>query len=265
MRCPILLTTSLVLGSLALAPAAIAQEPLSTFKDCDTCPEMVGIPAGSFMMGSPEDEHGRYKDEGPQHQVFVEEFAIGRFEVTFAEYDAFAQATERKKPMDDSWGRGKQPVINVSLVDATAYAVWLSEQTGERYRLPTAVEWEYTARAGSMTVYPWGDDIVSNRANCDGCGSQWDAKQTAPVGSFAPNAWGLHDTVGNVWEWTCSMYEKRYAGEEKRCAALDEVGYRSTRGGSWKHSILKARSASQHRQQPNVGYGILGFRLAREK
>jgi len=238
--------------------------PLSTFEDCDVCPELVVIPAGDFMMGSPSDEKGHYKDESPQHMASVAEFAIGKYEVTFTQYDAFVEGTGHKKPADEGWGRGERPVINVSLIDAAAYAEWLSERTGKRYRLPTAAEWEYAARAGTTTAYPWGDNFETNRANCSDCGTQWDGKQTAPVGSFTPNPWGLHDTVGNVWEWTCSIYEEQYTGEEQRCTSLEEGGYRSTRSGSWRQSLRKARSASQHKMQPGIGHGIQGFRLARD-
>ncbi|RMD68212.1 MAG: PEGA domain-containing protein, partial [Gammaproteobacteria bacterium] len=165
-------------------------------------PEMVVIPPGRFLMGSPFDEEGRDSDEGPQHRVSIARpFAIGRYEVTFEEYDRFCEATGRRRPDDNGWGRGKRPVINVSWHDAKAYARWLSKQTGKRYRLPSEAEWEYAARAGTSTRYWWGDRVGHGHANCDGCGSWWDGKETAPVGFFDPNPWGLYDTAGNVWEW----------------------------------------------------------------
>jgi formylglycine-generating enzyme required for sulfatase activity len=137
-------------------------------------------------------------------------FAMGRYEVTFAEYDKFAQATGREKPSDQGWGRGNRPVINVSWYEATAYAKWLSQQTGQQYRLPTEAEWEYAARAGKTTKYWWGNQIGSNKANCSNssCGDRF--KYTAPVGSFAPNPFKLYDTAGNVWEWVRDWYDKKY-------------------------------------------------------
>ena len=173
------------------------EEPGTVFRDSladgGSGPEMVWIPAGSFRMG--DIQGGGDSDEKPVHRVSVGKFAMGKFEVTFAEYDKFAQATGRKKPNDRGWGRGNRPVINVSWNDATAYAKWLSNQTGKTYRLPTEAEWEYAARAGTETKYWWGNDLGKNRAACDGCGSQWDNKQTAPVGSFSANKFGLYDTV----------------------------------------------------------------------
>ncbi|MBL8252248.1 MAG: SUMF1/EgtB/PvdO family nonheme iron enzyme, partial [Candidatus Competibacter sp.] len=179
-------------------------------------PAMVVIPAGEFWMGSPESEAGRGSDE-KQHKVMVQRFAIGQYEVTFDEYDRFCDATKRKKPSDKDWGRGRRPVINVSWADATAYANWLSAQTDQSYQLPTEAEWEYAARAGTKTAYWWGTSVRGKRANCNGCGSQWDNQKTALVGSFAANPWGLYDTVGNVWEWTCSLYDENYGGAEGKC------------------------------------------------
>jgi formylglycine-generating enzyme required for sulfatase activity len=170
-------------------------------------PEMVVVPAGSFQMGNVEG--GGEKDETPVHAVTIQKpFAIGRYEGTFDEYDQFAKATNRKLPADQGWGRGHRPVINVSWEDVNAYVKWLSEQTGKRYRLPTEADWEYAARAGKETAYWWGNDFIKGMANCNGCGSQWDNKQTAPVGSFKPNALGLYDTAGNVWEWVEDCYHE---------------------------------------------------------
>ncbi len=167
-------------------------------------PEMVRIPAGEFLMGSPEDENGRWGDEGPQHKVQVETFAIGKYEVTFDEYDLFCEATNREKPDDNGWGRGKRPVINISWYDAAEYAKWLSEQTGKKFRLPTEEEWEYACRAGTTGSRFCQDNELSEYAwyymNSDG--------RTHPVGEKKPNPWGLYDMLGNVWEWTASEYSK---------------------------------------------------------
>ena len=127
-------------------------------------PVMVRIPAGIFLMGSSETEEGRASDEGPQREVTIAVFEMGKYEVTFDEYDEFAIVTGRKLPDDRGWGRGRRPVINVSFDDAQAYTQWLSDKTDKRYRLPTEAEWEYAARAGTQTSYWWGDEIDSNNA-----------------------------------------------------------------------------------------------------
>lgn len=188
-------------------------------------PEMVRIPPGKFLMGSPENDTDGYDDERPQHEVTIAyAFEIGKYEVTFDEYDAFANATKRQLPNDRGWGRGKRPVINVSWNDAQDYVQWLSKQTGKKYRLPTEAEWEYAARAGSQTRYWWGDDIGQNNAVCDGCGSEWDNKKTAPVGSFKPNTFGLYDTAGNVLEWTQDCWHGYYNNAPSDGSAWQDKG-----------------------------------------
>ena len=232
-------------------------------------PEMVIIKPGQFMMGSAGKEQGRHEAEGPQHLVSISQpFAIGKYEVTFAEYDLFAAATGRKKPDDSGWGRGDRPAIHVSFDDAQAYARWLSQQTGKYYRLPSEAEWEYAARAGTQTAYWWGDSIGKNRANCDGCGSQWDNKQTAPVGSFKANAFGLFDTAGNVWEWTEDCWHGYYEnapgdGSAWLAEAGGDCGRRVVRGGSWGGNPRVLRSAFRGRIDTVVAYVNLGFRVAR--
>jgi len=218
---------------------------------------MAAIKAGCFAMG----------EKGKTHQVCVDAFKIGRYETTFAEYDLFCDATGRAKPADQGWGREQRPVINVSWEDATAFAQWASQVTGGRYRLPTEAEWEYAARAGTSTDYWWGDDIGRSHANCDGCGSQWDNKQTAPVGSFPANPWGLYDTGGNVWEWPCSAYANSYDGKEKTCISNNDAinsPNRVIRGGSWSHRPSWLRSASRLWLAPSLRYDYLGFRLAQD-
>ena len=210
-------------------------------------PKMVRIEGGCFQMGSPRSESGRDDDER-RHRVCVEDFSMGKHEVTFEQWDACVSGggCGRYRPSDRGWGRGDRPVINVSWRDANAYARWLSKRTGRSYRLPTEAEWEYAARAGSTSAYPWGDRVGRNRANCDGCGSRWDRERTAPVGSFEANRWGLYDTVGNVWEWTCSEYDERYGGAEARCAS-GSAGRRVIRGGSWLIEPWWVRSAYRTR------------------
>jgi len=174
--------------------------------------------------------------------------------------DKFADATGRRKPRDRSWGRGNRPVIYVYWNDATAYAKWLSNQTGKKYRLPTEAEWEYAARAGTETKYWWGNEIGKNRANCDSdCGDSFE--YTAPVGSFSANKLGLYDTSGNVWEWTCSEYENKYNGKEKGCIGKNSNKNRVLRGGSWSYFPRYVRSADRDGYTPDNRLDDYGFRV----
>ena len=227
-------------------------------------PEMVEIPGGSFRMGcvSGQDCHNR---EHPVHTVRVESFELSKYEVTFEEYDRFTAATDRKSADDEGWGRGRRPVMNVSWEDAVAYVRWLSGQTGERYRLPSEAEWEYAARAGTETAYSWGNEIGRNRANCDGCGSQWDLWQTAPVGSFGPNGWGLHDMHGNVWEWAQDCWNDSYRGAPSDGSAWEsgECPRRVLRGGSWRFNPRGLRSAIRNGRTSAARDFGNGFRVAR--
>jgi len=246
------------------------------FRDCPSCPEMAVIPSGSFDMGSPDQEKGRASDEGPVHRVtHPKRFALGRFEVTFAEYDQCVSEGGCGLTDDWGWGRGNRPVINVSWADAQAYVKWLSGKTGKAYRLPSEAEWEYAARAGSTGRYPWGNDIGRNRANCDGCGSAWDNKQTAPAGRFAANRFGLHDTVGNVSEWVEDCWNGSYGGAPADGGAwrTSECERHVIRGGSWNNVPDSGRFANRGwgdsgvRNFGVVNYGVrnfsLGFRVAR--
>ena len=233
-------------------------------------PQMVRIPPGSFIMGSPESEAGRSSDEGPQRKVTLTyPFEIGRYEVTFAQYDAFASDTQHPLPDDYGWGRGNQPVIKVSFNDAQAYVQWLAKKTGKKYRLPTEAEWEYVARAGTTTAYWWGEAIGQNNAVCVGCGSQWDAQQTAPVGSFKPNPFGVYDTAGNVWEWTQDCWHSNYDGAPTDGSAwLEKNGgnciRRVVRGGSWDGDPRGLRSAFRYGDDAGGSSNITGFRVARD-
>ena len=245
------------------APAAGA-----VFRDCPDCPEMVAVPAGSFMMGSPSSEEDRNSDEGPVHRVaFAASFAVGVHEVTFAEWDACVSAggCGGYRPDDAGWGRGSRPVVNVSWEDAQSYAGWLSRATGEDYRLLSESEWEYAARAGTSTRYWWGDDIGRGRANCDGCGSRWDDESTAPVGSFAANAFGLHDVHGNVWEWTQDCWNASYDGApgDGRAWESGNCSHRVLRGGSWYYDPRLLRAANRYWDDTGSRYDYIGFRVAR--
>jgi formylglycine-generating enzyme required for sulfatase activity len=226
-----------------------------TLKDGGFGPEMVVIPAGTFKMG--DIQSGGDSDEQPVNSVSVGQFAMGKFEVTFAEYDKFAEATDREKPNDRGWGRGNRPVINVSWNDATAYAAWLSDQTGKEYRLPTEAEWEYAARAGTETKYWWGNDIDKTKANYNK-----KANKTVSVGRYAANKFGLYDTSGNVSEWTCSEYESEYYGGETVCVTKKSSNpYRVLRGGSWNDNPRNVRTANRSWSSPDFRGGNSGFRV----
>ena len=240
------------------------------FRDCADCPEMVVIPAGSFLMGSPSGEAGRFDDEGPAHRVTISEpFAVGVYEVTFDEWDACVAdgGCGGRRPGDEGWGRGRRPVVNVSWRDAQSYVSWLSETTGEPYRLLSESEWEYAARAGTETAYSWGNGIGRNRANCDGCGSQWDDDRTAPVGSFPANGFGLHDMQGNAHEFAEDCANGGYGGAPTDGSAwLDgDCSRRVVRGGSTLDGPGSLRSAKRgwHPAGFRDPDGDGGFRLAR--
>ena len=182
----------------AAAGAAAEPQPGEVFRDCAECPEMVVVPAGSFVMGS----DGRFKYERPSRRVTIgRPFAMGRFELTFEEWQACVDDDGcEKNPDDHKWGRGRRPAINITWHEARGYAAWLSRKTGHTYRLPSEAEWEYAARAGTATEYSWGDAVGTDNANCRTCAPVI-SHETYPVGSYAPNPWGLYDVHGNVWEW----------------------------------------------------------------
>jgi formylglycine-generating enzyme required for sulfatase activity len=251
-----------------------ALKPKDTFRECtvqqgkDYCPEMVVVPPGSFMMGSPPSEKDRFDDEGPQHEVTIaKSFAVSKFEVTFDEWDTCVANGDCAQAGDAGWGRGDRPVINVTWGDVRRYVAWLSKLTGKPYRLLTEAEYEYALRAGTTTIYLWGNEIGENNANCFGCGGQWDSsRKTASVGSFTPNRFGLYDMVGNVWEWGADCYHANY--EE---APLDgsawisggDCSRRTIRGGSWHYDPVYLRSANRGRGATESRSVDLGFRIAR--
>ena len=227
-------------------------------------PEMVVIPAGRFRMGCVSGRNC-YWNEFPVHEVQIKAFELSKYEVTFEEYDRFTDATGRRPANDEGWGRGRRPVINVSWGDAVAYTQWLLAQTGERYRLPSEAEWEYAERAGTETEYSWGNEIGRNRANCEGCGSRWDGEQTAPVGSFRPNAWGLHDMSGNVWEWVQDCWNDKYRGAPTDGSAWQsgDCSERVSRGGVWNDGPWHMRAARRGWGLTGDRSGVKGFRVAR--
>jgi formylglycine-generating enzyme required for sulfatase activity len=237
-----------------------------SFKECASdCPAMIIIPAGSFSMG------GLSQVLAPRHTVTLSNpFAVAEFEVTFADWDACVSGggCNGYKPNDQGWGRGHRPVINVNWNDAQAYVAWLSLVTGRTYRLLSEAEFEYAARAGSTTAYPWGDAIGTNNANCDGCGSNWDAKQTAPAGSFAPNRFGLYDMAGNVFQWTEDCLHLDYNdaptdGSVWLQANGGDCSNRMMRGGDFGASNNGVRSSSRGWNTAEGRNSIFGFRIAR--
>jgi formylglycine-generating enzyme required for sulfatase activity len=236
--------------------------PGSVFRDAPEAPEMVVIPSGKFMMGT------RRRHQSPKHRVTIANpFAVGRYEVTFDEWDSFVEAAGfEHTPGDEGWGRGKRPAINVCWDDAKAYVQWLSQHTGRSYRLLSEAEWEYAARAGKTTHYPWGDNAGTNLANFDGSGSQWSGKKTAPVGSFAPNAFGLYDMVGNVWEWVEDCWHGSYsiAPTDGSAWLSGSCDARVIRGGSWNDGYpVLVRLADRGRNLQSDRCNFVGFRLAR--
>ena len=236
----------------------------TVFRDCPECPEMVVVPAGRFRMGSTSGDD----DERPVHPVTIARpFAVGVYEVTFAEWDACVSdgGCGGYRPSDSRWGRGVRPVMNVSWNDAKAYVRWLSGRTGEAYRLLSGAEWEYVARAGRTTEYWWGNDIGGSRANCRGCGSRWDGKQTAPVGSFLASPFELHDVHGNVQEWVEDCWNDSYHGAPRDGSAWTsgDCGRRVLRGGSWLDHPRYLRSAGRYGYTTGYRLVINGFRVAR--
>jgi formylglycine-generating enzyme required for sulfatase activity len=259
-------------------------------------PKMVIIPAGTFMMGDIQGDG--WDDENPVHKVTISKpFAIGVYEVTVGEFKKFVKDSDYTTEAERAggchvlegfmdllkifFGGGERagvdwrnpgfdqteqsPVVCVSWGDAVAYTKWLRKQTGYRYQLPTEAQWEYAARAGTETKYPWGNDIGKNRAHCNGCGSEWGYKRmTAPVGLFSANQFGLYNTVGNVLEWVHDRF-----GDYSDRSQIDPKGSNSgrdrvARGGSWDHTSEYARSTLRHRLDPSHRRRILGFRVMRE-
>jgi formylglycine-generating enzyme required for sulfatase activity len=240
-----------------------------SFRDCPECPEMVVVPAGSFTMGSPANEQGRDSDEGPQHQVAIRQsFAVGKFEVTFAEWEACVAGggcTGNSNPNEPGWGKGRRPVINVSWVHAKEYVDWLARKTGKSYRLLSEAEWEYAARAGSGGRWTFGDN--ESQLGEFGWYSSNSGDKTQPVGGKKPNAWGLHDMHGNVWEWVEDCWHDSYNGAPSdgsaRTTACTDSGRRVVRGGSWLSGPLLLRSANRDGNPSDDRGSAFGFRVGR--
>ena len=241
---------------LPLAGCDDTMEPGAVFKDCETCPEMVVIPAGSFKMGGKG-----HSNEKPVHEVKIGySFAVGKYEVTQAEWEA---VMGKKR---SSFKGSNRPVEMISWEDAKSFVKKLSEQTGKEYRLLSEAEWEYMARAGSTTKYPWGDEIDSSKAKYDS--EDGSEKGTVPVGSYSANTFGVHDTAGNVQEWGEDCYHRDYEdaptdGSAWLSANEGDCERRVLRGGSWYDGPEDLRSANRNRGLATLQVSYFGFRIAR--
>ena len=268
--------------------ATDAVKPGTSFKDCDICPEMVVLPAGSFIMGTPQDERGYQPDESPQHKVtFSRPFAIGIYAVTAEEWEAYIQETGAPRRSGDTRpGRActegkpsypyesRQPAVCMTYHDAENYAKWLTEKTGKPYRLPSESEWEYAARAGSEGPFPFpfdeeGGFTINKHANLDG--DQDGFKYTAPVGSFPPNAFGLFDMHGNIHEWVADCFHgnhfNAYVGAPDDGSAWIEGGdcsVRQIRGNDWIEPPIFSRSGNRNDRPVGTIGDWLGFRVVRD-
>jgi formylglycine-generating enzyme required for sulfatase activity len=288
------------IAAMRLAAAAVGQEGSEAFRDCPVCPEMVVVPAGRFTMGSPGDEVGRFVDEGPRHEVRIPyRFALGRYEVTRSELAAYVDdsgvelrgcrvSTGAEWEADDarSWRdpgfaqSGRHPAVCVSFEDAEGYLDWLSRKTGAPYRLPSEAEWEYAARAATTGARFWGDDpaqacLYANIAdrstrdrypqirNLHAC--EDGHVHTAPVGSFHPNPFGLHDMLGNVWEWVEDCWSASYleAPEDGKANLAGDCDRRVVRGGSWGLAPEDVRSGRRNWFDAASRSSVLGLRVAR--
>jgi len=268
------LLSGLLIGTILVGYWYYQQRPGRVFKDCADCPEMVVIPAGTFMMGSPASEEGRDDREGPQHPVNIpKQFAAGKFEVTFDEWDTCVRESGCSREADDygEWGRGRRPVVDVSWEDAKQYTKWLSAKTGKYYRLLSEAEWEYAARAGTNTKFSTGANINPSQANYDasesfaGSVTGIPKRQTVPVGSYPPNAFGLHDVHGNVVEWTEDCWNANYNGAPTDSSArtTGDCGSRMLRGGEFGEGARYLRSAARSGLPVAARNSSHGFRVAR--
>jgi formylglycine-generating enzyme required for sulfatase activity len=279
---------------------AFAQERLQReFRECADCPTMVGIPAGRFAMGSPASETGRFDAEGPQHYVTVKAFALGKYDVTTEEFLRFLRATGYQPApcnpiLNETWrspGHGlayppydvippRWPAVCLDWKDANAYIAWLNAKVHRErpsisnrvgpYRLPSEAEWEFAARAGTVTARWWGDALGNGRANCNGCGSKWDYSELSSVDTFSPNAFGLYGMLGNAWQWTADCWHPSYVGAptDGRAWRSGDCSKHVVRGGSWDNVPIFVRSAVRTgamNDGKDYDYSTLtGFRLARD-
>ena len=286
-----------ILAALALTASSLGHTQARKdreFRECPDCPVMVGIPAGTFLMGSPKNEQGRFDSEGPQRVVSIKAFALGKYDITTAQFIDFLKSTgHRPMPCNRilgfAWGspgRGLElqlpnwPAVCLEWIDAEAYVAWLNAKVHKErpalapgpgpYRLPSEAEWEYAARAGTKTARWWGEAIGRNRANCNGCGSPWDDRLLATVESFAPNPFGLYGMLGNAWQWTEDCWHPNYihAPDDGRAWTEKNCAKHVIRGGSWNSLPVLVRSASRSFSTSDGGdydnSSLTGFRVARD-
>ena len=295
-----LLAVAMLLALVAGSACLAADRPEREFQECADCPVMVAVPAGRFVMGSPKSEPGRFDSEGPQHVVSVKAFALGKFAVTNKEFLQFLQDTGyQPKPCNtilhtkwDSAGKGlayspgtteprKWPAVCLDWHDAAAYIAWINARVrvthpdiayrkGGPYRLPSEAEWEYAARAGTITARWWGAGIGKGNANCNGCGSRFDYAVLADVDSFKPNPFGLYGMLGNVWEWTADCWHASYAGAPHTGGVWKggNCSKHAIRGGSWDNTPIFIRAAARSAGEADGGEldysSYAGFRVARD-
>lgn len=291
------IAAAVLLAGSVLAQSATGRTPGERWRDCDNCPEVVAIATGSFTMGSPASEEGRYDREGPAHQVAIARpFAIGVYEVTRDEYSRFVQATNYDSDAesclvheDHHWeersGRSwrdpgfpqsaRHPAVCVSWEDATAYVSWLSGRTGMDYRLPSAAEWEYAARAGTSAPWYWGPSTEMQCRYANGADMATDFPwrtqcddghaRTSLVGSYQANAFGLHDMIGNAWEWVQDCFNWSYEGAPATGGPwLDgDCSSRIMRGASWASTPTYLRAAHRAGERTTFRSDYTGFRVAR--
>ncbi|MGH8248951.1 MAG: formylglycine-generating enzyme family protein, partial [Gammaproteobacteria bacterium] len=234
-------------------------------KDGSTGPAMVWIPAGTFEMGSPGSS--RNADERPRHKVTMTRFAIGKNEITFAEYERFAAGAGRKIPDNLYLDKATHPVIFVTWDDAFYYAKWLSDQTGKKYSLPSEAQWEYAAGAGKTSPFWWGFEEEPERAHCFGCGTGFDPRKPTKVGSFKPNPFGVFDMTGNVAEWVRDCWHDTYTGAPPDAAVWEggDCTYRVARGGAYSSPPQSIRHAKRDRYKSDQAYDHIGFRVVLEE
>jgi len=252
-----------------------------TLKSGESGPELAVIPAGQYEMGSSHHEFGHRKEEYPQHYTQIRTpFAIGRYTVTADDFEKFRKDTEFFVRPDLIWSKGKEPVINIRLADANLYLEWLSEQTGEKYRLPTEAEWEYAARAGTTTAFHFGDEVTCKEVHFHSLFPYNEAKQNKrwflpmcspmatvlEVGTKPANQWGLHDVHGNVWEFTSTYWKNSHLFNNRDGSERSDFisPLFVTKGGSWFDEAIHARSASRKKRLFDEMDTNLGFRVVRE-
>ncbi|HVK56567.1 MAG TPA: formylglycine-generating enzyme family protein [Burkholderiales bacterium] len=236
---------------------------VSEVQDCPTCPILIALPPGAFLMGSNSSD----PSEKPAHQVSISQpFAIGKYEVTVEQWNACVDANACQRITTINNHTKSNAMRDVSWNDAQQYVAWLGKVAGKPYRLPTEAEWEYAARGGTSTRYWWGDQMRPGNANCKDCGEPWRPEAPVNVGSFAANPYGLHDTSGSVWEWVNDCWHNTYKGAPTDGRSWDEQDcrVRVIRGGSWRDGATYMPSSTRFKYDASVRHSQNGFRVARD-